>query len=68
VKNQWIETKLNLDLYLGMAKQFTKYQMNEYLKARTKKVRKTDLPDLQSANLLKSPSTSSVGDCLFVLF
>jgi hypothetical protein len=28
VKNQWIKTKLKLDLYLGMAKQFTKYEMN----------------------------------------
>jgi hypothetical protein len=25
VKNQWIRTKLKLDLYLGMAKQYTKY-------------------------------------------
>jgi hypothetical protein len=117
VKNQWIKTKLKLDLYLGMAKQSTKHQMNiwkhegkkcgklricdiflsstaippwkmdgsrpnsnlicilvwqtmyhitnEYLKAWTKKVRKTDLPDWrtdrrtdgQSANL-----KSSVGD------
>ena len=28
MKNQWINTKLKLDLYLGMAKQCTKYQMN----------------------------------------
>ena len=28
VKNQWIKTKLELDLYLGMAKQYTKTQMN----------------------------------------
>jgi hypothetical protein len=28
VKNQWIETKLKLYLYLGMVKQNTKYQMN----------------------------------------
>jgi hypothetical protein len=28
VKNQWINTKLKLDLYLGMAKQCTKYQRN----------------------------------------
>jgi hypothetical protein len=28
VKNQWIKTKLKLDLYLGMAKPCTKYQMN----------------------------------------
>jgi hypothetical protein len=27
-KNQWIKTKLTLDLYCGMAKQCTKYQMN----------------------------------------
>jgi hypothetical protein len=27
-KNQWIETKLKLDLYLGMTKPYTKYQMN----------------------------------------
>jgi hypothetical protein len=37
VKNQWIGTKLTLDLYLGMAKQYTKYQMNM-----RPKVRKTD--------------------------
>jgi hypothetical protein len=36
-KNQWIRTKLKLDLYLGMAKQCTKYQMNM-----RKKVCKTD--------------------------
>jgi hypothetical protein len=28
VKNQWIKAKLKLNLYLGMAKQWTKYQMN----------------------------------------
>jgi hypothetical protein len=28
VKNQWIEAKLKLNLYLGIAKQCTKYQMN----------------------------------------
>jgi hypothetical protein len=28
VKNQWINAKLELELYLGMAKQCTKYQMN----------------------------------------
>jgi hypothetical protein len=28
VKNQWIRIKLKLDLYLGIAKQCTKYQMN----------------------------------------
>jgi hypothetical protein len=28
MKNQWIRTKFELDLYLGMAKQFTKYKMN----------------------------------------
>ena len=28
VKNQWIETKLEHDLYLGMIKQCSKYQMN----------------------------------------
>jgi hypothetical protein len=28
VKNQWVKTKLELDLYLGMANQYTKYQMN----------------------------------------
>jgi hypothetical protein len=28
VKNQWIKTKLKIDLYLGMVKQCTKYQMN----------------------------------------
>ena len=27
-KNQWIKTKFRLDLYHGMAKQCTKYQMN----------------------------------------
>jgi hypothetical protein len=27
VKNQWIRTKFKLDLYLGLAKQCTKYQM-----------------------------------------
>jgi hypothetical protein len=27
VKNQWIETKLKLDMYFCMAKQCTKYQM-----------------------------------------
>jgi hypothetical protein len=27
-KDQWIETKLKLDMYLGIAKQCTKYQMN----------------------------------------
>jgi hypothetical protein len=28
MKNEWIKTKLKLDLYLGMTKQYTKYQMN----------------------------------------
>ena len=28
VKNKWIRTKLNLNLYLGMAKQCTEYKMN----------------------------------------
>jgi hypothetical protein len=37
MKNQWIRTKLTLDLYLGMAKQCTTYQMNM-----RQKVRKTD--------------------------
>jgi hypothetical protein len=37
VKNLWIRIKLKLDLYLGMAKQCTKYQMNM-----RKKVCKTD--------------------------
>jgi hypothetical protein len=27
-KNQWIEAKLKLDQYLGMAKQCTKFQVN----------------------------------------
>jgi hypothetical protein len=40
-KNEWIETKLKLDLYLGMAKQCTKYQMNIYKQREKKKVRKT---------------------------
>jgi hypothetical protein len=29
VTNQWIKTKLKLDLYLGMAKQCTKYPMKK---------------------------------------
>jgi hypothetical protein len=28
VKNQWIKSKLELDMYLGMAKECTKYQVN----------------------------------------
>ena len=28
VKNQWIKAKLELGLYLSMAKQYTKYQKN----------------------------------------
>jgi hypothetical protein len=36
MKNQWIKAKLELDLYLGTAKQC------KYLKAGTKKVQKTD--------------------------
>ena len=28
VKKQWIKTKIDLDLYLSIAKQYTKYQMN----------------------------------------
>jgi hypothetical protein len=40
-EKQWMETKLNLDLYLGMAKQFTEYQM-DICKQREQKVRKTD--------------------------
>ena len=39
VKNQWIRTKLKLDLYIGMAKQCTKYQMN-ICKQREKKSEK----------------------------
>jgi hypothetical protein len=39
-KNQWIKTKLKLDrVYLGMAKQCTKYH-NKHLQADRKKVRK----------------------------
>jgi hypothetical protein len=41
VKNQWIKIKLKINLYLGMANQRTKYQMN-VCKQREKKVRKTD--------------------------
>jgi hypothetical protein len=41
MKNQWIKTKLKLNLYLGMAKQCTKYQMN-ICKQREKKVRKSN--------------------------
>ena len=37
VKNQWIKAKLNLNLYRGIAKQCTKYQMNM-----RKKVLKTE--------------------------
>jgi hypothetical protein len=37
VKNQWIKVKLKLNLYLGIAKQFTKDQMN-ICKSRAKKV------------------------------
>jgi hypothetical protein len=40
VKDQWIKTKLKFDLYLGMAKQCTKYQMNIW--KHEKKVRKTE--------------------------
>ena len=38
MKNQWIRTKLILDLYLGMVKPCIKYQMNI-----RKKVRKTEI-------------------------
>jgi hypothetical protein len=40
-KNEWIKTKLKFDLYLGMAKQYTKIS-NEYLLEERNKVRKTD--------------------------
>jgi hypothetical protein len=36
-ENQWIRTKLKLDLYLGMAKQYIKYQMNMGCKQSEKK-------------------------------
>jgi hypothetical protein len=36
MKNQWIKAKLELDLYLGMAKQCTKYQMNIWKHERKK--------------------------------
>jgi hypothetical protein len=36
LKNQWIKTQLNLDLYLGMAKQCTKYQINIWKHERNK--------------------------------
>jgi hypothetical protein len=54
VKNQWIETKFEIDRQLVMAKQSTKYQMNIC------KHSQTDILDEQGANL-KSPSTSSIG-------
>jgi hypothetical protein len=42
VKNQlWIKAKLKLNLYLGIANQYTKYQIN-ICKQSEKKVRKTD--------------------------
>jgi hypothetical protein len=65
VKNWWIKTKLELDLYLSMAKQCTKYQMNIWKheqKKCGKLIYRTDgRTDRQSANL-KFPPTSSVGD------
>jgi hypothetical protein len=45
VKNQCIKTKLELDLYLGMAKQCTKYQMNIW-KHEQKKCRKLRICDI----------------------
>jgi hypothetical protein len=45
VKNQWIKTKLKLNLYLGMTKQCTKYQMN-ICKQREKKSRKLMIRDI----------------------
>jgi hypothetical protein len=47
VKNQWIETKLKFDLYLGMAKQCTKYKMNiDICKQRKKKCGKLIIGDI----------------------
>jgi hypothetical protein len=45
VKNQWIKTKLELDLYLGMAKQCSKYQKNIW-KHEGKKCRKLRICDI----------------------
>jgi hypothetical protein len=52
VKNQWIKTKLKLDLYLGMVKQCTKYQMNIW-KHKWKKCGKQIIPDSFLRNLVK---------------
>jgi hypothetical protein len=41
-KNELIETKRKLDLYLSMAKQSTKYQMNICSQREKKMSRKTD--------------------------
>jgi hypothetical protein len=56
VKNQWIKPKL--DLYLGMAKQWTKYQMN-ICKQREKKDRKT-VKSLKGHNSSKNWSITTI--------
>jgi hypothetical protein len=54
VKNRWIETKLELDLYLSVAKQCTKYQMNTWKHDQKKCGKLIYRTDGQSA-YLKSP-------------